>query len=444
VDNVVLGNADGVIVNSSLGSKRPYIWYDEAVASGFLSSAKEWWFLVPSGVKMFDFTVQVEANTAGLVPPEAVDGNLSGGLGSPNVMVRTVTELLQQGFLDGPLSQALFFGPNDVDSDASGNLYLVETVNRSVRRIGTDGIVTTVAGVVGSGSGTADGLGTLAKFTNPQSLSVSADGTVIYVGDGSAVRRIELTGIDPKNPAHWTVSTIAGVPTTPGRDDGTGNLASFATVSGIVSDPFGNLFLAEGENRVRMLRNTGGDPMVAANWLVSLVAGDNSAILGGSGTTDATGPAARFNNPQSIAIDSLGNLYVADEFNHRIRKITSPGRFGGGIVTTLAGSTVGYNDSNSGSTAQFNFPQGVTVDSAGFVYVADTSNFVIRRISPAGVVRTVAGGATLQAYVDGRGDLARFDFPTEIDVDPAGNLYVIGLDGQGIRKVERLIDTGIY
>ena len=152
------------------------------------------------------------------------------------------------------------------------------------------------------------------------------------------------------------------------------------------------------------------------------------------GSTNATGAAARFAAPEGLAMDAAGNFYVADAANHRIRKISAAG-----VVTTLAGSTAGYKDA-TGAAAQFNEPQGVAVDHGGNVYVADTGNETIRKITPAGVVTTLAGLAGGIGSNDGAGSAARFTDPAGVAVDAAGNVYVAD-NGNGL--IRKITPTGV-
>ena len=150
-----------------------------------------------------------------------------------------------------------------------------------------------------------------------------------------------------------------------------------------------------------------------------------------SGSVDGTGAAARFKNPRGVAVDGVGNVYVADTDNHVIRKVTP-----GGVVTTLAG-TAGSSGSvdGTGAAARFNYLRGVAVDGDGNVYVADTDNHVIRKVTPGGVVTTLAGTAGSSGSVDGTGAAARFNYLRGVAVDGVGNVYVADSQNNLIRKV---------
>ena len=156
-----------------------------------------------------------------------------------------------------------------------------------------------------------------------------------------------------------------------------------------------------------------------------------AGTAGSNGSTDATGSAARFYVPYGIAVDSPGNVYVADFYNNTIRKITAAG-----VVTTLAG-TAGSNGSTdaTGSAARFYVPRGVAVDSSGNVYVADTNNSTIRKITAAGVVTTLAGLAGSNGSTDATGSAARFYNPFGVAVDSSGNVYVADFSNFTIRKI---------
>ena len=154
------------------------------------------------------------------------------------------------------------------------------------------------------------------------------------------------------------------------------------------------------------------------------------------GSADGTGSAARFYYPHGVAVDSSGNVYVVDTFNNTIRKVTP-----GGVVTTLAGTDLvdGFAD-GTGSAARFNYPYGVAVDSSGNVYVTDSNNNTIRKVTPGGVVTTLAGTVGVIGFADGTGSAAQFANPSSVAVDSNGNVYVADTDNNTIRKV--VIGTG--
>jgi len=160
---------------------------------------------------------------------------------------------------------------------------------------------------------------------------------------------------------------------------------------------------------------------------VSTLAGSGGFGSSG-GSADGTGTAAQFDRPHGVAVDSAGNVYVADRYNHRIRKITPSG-----VVSTLAGSGVGGFADGTGTAAKFNYPTGVAVDSAGNLYVADQYFQRIRKITASGVVSTLAG--SWSGYADGTGTAAQFNYPAGVAVDSAGNVYVADTENHRIRKI---------
>ena len=221
--------------------------------------------------------------------------------------------------------------------------------------------------------------------------------------------------VEPPVGERWTVSSLAGTATA-GYGDGTGTAARFSAPKGIAVDSEGNIYVADTDNnRIRKITSSG---------VVTTLAGTATAGYG-----DGTGTAAFFSAPHGIAADSSGNMYVTEAGNNRIRKITSSG-----VVTTLAGTSVaGYAD-GTGTAARFSAPKGIAVDSEGNIYVADTGNNRIRKITPSGVVSTFAGTATA-GYGDGTGTAARFSAPHGIAADSEGNMYVADTGNNRIRKI---------
>jgi sugar lactone lactonase YvrE len=439
---VQLSNADGRVgFNNGVSDLAlPYLTYPGELDPGATSAAKEWDFSVPSGVSGFEFAVTVEAPTHSLAPPpSAVNA------GSPDVWVRTYAGGNNYGFSDGDPVAARFSGQNPgLAVDASGNLYISEEGNSAIRRISASGQVTTIAGAIGGGTGSTDGIGYNARFYGPEGIVVTPDGSTLYVADfnNHTIRRLSLIGGDPAAAASWSVSTIAGLAGTPvgsltlGTDDGvTGNNARFYNPTGLALDTSGSLYVTDfSGNRVRRVQYRGGDPSSSVNWFVTTIAG---ATDGSSGSTNDIGTSARFSFPWGIALDQAGNLYVADIGNHLIRKITDPETFSAS-VTTFAGSTNGYADGAT-TTAQFRNMGTMAVDASGYLYLVDWTNQRVRRISPGGVVTTVAGNGS-GGGLDGSGDLATFTDPTGIAIDASGNLYVSdGSNGSRIRLIQRIL-----
>ena len=315
------------------------------------------------------------------------------------------------GWFDGTGSAALFNLPFGVATDASGNLYVADTGNHTIRRVTSTGVVTTLAGLAGS-AGATNSAGQAARFYFPGGVAVDASNNV-YVADSSnhTIRKITPAGL---------VTTLAGLAGAPGSLDGSGGSARFNGPQSVAVDAGGNVYVADTTNcAIRQITPAG---------VVSTLAGQ----LGVSGTNDAaTATAARFNLPYGVAVDTNGNVYVADTFNQAIRKITS-----GGAVTTLAGlaGTPGTND-GAGSAARFSLPCGVAADGSGNVYVADYNNNTLRQVSPAGVVITLAGLAGNSGSTNGTGNGARFYQPRGVAVDANGNVYVADSYNSTIRKV---------
>ena len=312
--------------------------------------------------------------------------------------------------------------------------------------------VTTLAGAPGS-AGSDDGTGATARFEKPIHVASDASGNV-YVADNvnHTIRKVTPGGI---------VSTLAGSAGNPGSNDGVGTDARFNRPWGVACDAAGNIYVADSSNAsirkitpggtVTTLVSAGAGLVLptgiacdgAGNLLVADTGsqticrvdsvGDVTTLAGSpgnQGSDDGIGGAARFMFPVAVTCDGSGNVFVADQGNNTIRKIAPDGE-----VTTLAGSAAGPGAvDGAGATARFNQPTGVACDAAGNVYVADYGNNTIRRVTPAGTVTTVAGSAGLWGSTDGTGTSARFNAPAGITVDAAGNVYVPDSDNNTIRK----------
>jgi len=301
------------------------------------------------------------------------------------------------GSSDGTGSAARFNGIPGIAIDSAGNIFVADSGSATIRKVTSAGVVTTLAGLAGA-PGHIDGTGSAARFYSPSGVAVDALGNV-FVGDGPdyTIRKVTSAGV---------VTTLAGTTGFDGSTDGTGTGAKFGYPYGVTIDSAGNIFVADTFNyTIRKVTSAG---------VVTTIAG----ITTSAGSIDGPAGSAKFRYPYGIAVDTTGNIFVADTNNHTIRKVTSAG-----VVTTLAGTAgvTGTADA-TGSFARFNFPYGVAVDTAGNVLVADTGNHTIRKVTSAGVVTTLAGtpGVTGSA----NGDIARFNLPRSIAVDSAGNIFV--------------------
>lgn len=263
----------------------------------------------------------------------------------------------------------------------------------------------TLAGDPSDFPGTANGKGSAARFNWPYGMAVDDAGNV-FVADSSnhTIRKITPEGV---------VTTFAGTPGFP-------NPTTFYSPGGVAIDSSGNLFVANtGNHRIDKVTPAGA---------VSTFAGGGP---GSPGNQNGTGIGAQFNHPTGIAIDSSDNLYVTDTGNGTIRKITP-----GGVVTTIAGSPGLFGSSDgTGSAARFNDPVGVAVDRSRNLYIADTGNSTIRKVTPGGVVTTLAGKAGQIGGTDGTGSNARFNRPEGLGIDASGNLFVADTDNHTIRKI---------
>lgn len=343
-----------------------------------------------------------------------------------NWVVTTIAGLAGQfGDVDGSNSTARFYYPQGIAMGSNGVFYITDDDNYSIRSlmpVGTNWVVGTIAGSGGPGSN--DGTNNIARFNSPRGVALTINGNA-YVADqkNNTVRQLTPSG------TNWVVSTIAGEARITGSADGTNVDARFSAPGALVTDGSGNLYLADsGNNTIRELTPQG------TNWVVSTIAG----LAGVQGSADGTNGGALFAAPDGIAMDTGGNLYVADTGNDTLRKLSPDGT--NWVVTTIAGlaGNYGYLD-GTGSGARFYVPLGIAVDSAGVIYVADYFNDCIRKVAPVGanwVVTTVAGSNISAGGADGTNSAARFWNPSAVAVNSAGVLFIADSQNNSIRKIK--------
>jgi sugar lactone lactonase YvrE len=302
---------------------------------------------------------------------------------------------------------ATFNYTSGIATDSTGNIYVANAHN-TILKITPAGLVMTFAGKPDT-RGHADGIDSAATFIYPISIATDSAANV-YVADkvNNTIRKITPAG---------AVSTLAGTAGVSGHADGIGAQASFSGPVGVANDSEGNVYVADyGNNTIRK---------ITPNGAVTTFAG----TAGVAGNADGVGANASFTSPYAIATDSAGNVFVAEMPSHTIRKITPAG-----VVTTLAGKAGEPGRADGiGSEASFTFIRGIAADKAGNVYVADYGNNTIRKVTPAGVVTTIAGKAGESAEFDGIGSAARFSQPVAVATDSAGNVLV--LEADNIRQI---------
>ena len=382
------------------------------------------------------------------------------------------------GYADGIGGAARFNWPSSLEIDGAGNLFIAEAVNNTIRKITPGGVVTTLAGLAGA-SGSADGIGSAARFNQPYGLTLDGSGNIYVADSGSyTIRMVTPAGV---------VTTLAGQVGNCAYQDGTGTAAAFCFPTDLVWDtPSATLYVADYANRlIRKIATSGLVTTLAGNiagyctnadgglnvgdlcapWsiardslgnfyvtdestrnirkitaagVISTLAGPDQALCPSgvcpTGSTNAAGTAARFNSPEGIAFDPIGNsLWVTDAWSNDLRKIALTGA----AVTRLTGtpSSVGAAD-GTGTGAQFEGPTAVTRVGSDF-YVVDVSSQTLRRITSAGVVTTIAGIPYNRGFVDGPGVTARFNSPSGLISNGSGTLlYVADGSNSRVRTVD--------
>ncbi|HEX7808133.1 MAG TPA: hypothetical protein VF608_05405, partial [Thermoanaerobaculia bacterium] len=316
------------------------------------------------------------------------------------------------GLTDGTGTGARFHSPAGVVSDSAGNLYVADTNLNVIRKIAPNGVVSTVAGLAASPSGTSDGRGGAARLSSPQDVTIDPNGN-LYVLEASRIRKISPQGV---------VTTLA---------IDLSNPMSFAV------DHSGNVVFADINKKLKKITPSGTITQFGTHteWFNGLAFDANDALTGVDqlGTVykiSSGGVLTSFANVpfgRGMEFDAAGNLYVANGSDSQIKKITT-----GGVVSTFAGSGWQGNDDGPALNATFLYPEDVAVAPNGDVYVADLHNHSIRKISAA-VVTTVAGANRQCTTLNGDLTTARFMYPVDIVADTSGNLYVA--DNLSIRKI---------
>lgn len=329
------------------------------------------------------------------------------------------------GTTDGTNNDALFSSPAGLAIDAQGDLYVSEDGSHTIRRlrlVGGQWVVTTIAGMPGQ-SGNSDGTNSSARFNRPRGLALDPSGA-IFVADSynSTIRRIDRVGDD------WVVSTLAGAAGVLEHQDGAYTNALFRRPSAVTVGSSNVLFVADMNNHVIRQMD-----FLEPEWHVTTIAGFPFV----AGSADGVGEAAEFGTPYGLVAVKAGTICVADTGNHAIRQVQlDPG---GAIVTTIAGdlgAPAGTND-GPGSLSKFNFPAAIAAHSSGALFVSDQLNHTIRKLTRADgawTVTTIGGLAQSSGTNDGTGSLARFQRPWGIAVDAAGNVYIADTRNHTIRK----------
>ncbi|WP_026309024.1 NHL repeat-containing protein [Spirosoma spitsbergense] len=315
----------------------------------------------------------------------------------------------------GPATAANLANPVGVVQDGRGNLYIADQQNHRIRKVAASGIITTIAGTGSYGFGGDGGAATAANLANPAGVALDGIGN-LYIADSQnhRIRKVTTSGI---------VSTVAGTGTA--GYDGDGAAATAANLNnpvGVAVDGMGNVYIADALNhRIRK---------VAANGVITTVAGTGMAGFSGDG---GAATSANLNTPAGVTVDGMGNFYVSDQKNQRIRMVSTAG-----IIITVAGTgTAGYSeDGVAANTASLNNPAGLAVDGSGNLYIADQSNHRVRKVSAGGIISTVAGnGIGIYSGDGGIATMTSLYSPGGVLIDGTGNLYIADALNHRIRKV---------
>ncbi len=339
-------------------------------------------------------------------------------LQSKGQIINTVAGIGTAGFGgDGAAATAANLNaPWLVVVDGSGNMYISDGANNRIRKVTASGTISTFAGIGTVGFSGDGGPATAAQFRAQWGIALDNSGNLYIADNGNhRIRKVNPSGI---------ISTIAGNGT--GMFSGDGGPASAATLhnpSCLVADNSGNLYIADNYNyRIRKIDPSG---------IISTIAGNGTAGYTGDG---GAATAAEIRDIEGITIDGSGNLYFADPYDMVVRKISTSG----GISTFAGTGTGGFSgDGGAGSSANLEQPICVAADGGGNLFIADLGNYRIRKVSPSGIISTVAGTGTAGFAGDGGpATLAQIGYVTGVGTDGGGNLFIVDQDHNRIRKVD--------
>ncbi len=325
---------------------------------------------------------------------------------------------------NGPAINAKLRQPSGVILDKKGNLYFADAGNSVIRKIDTSGIITTIAGTGSTGYNGDSILATDAKIYGPWSIAIDDTGNIFVADVGNnRIRKIDTFGF---------IFTVAGTGTPGYNEDGiAATAAELNNPSGIAIDTSGNIYIADFvNNRIRM---------VNASGIITTIAGTGTAGFSGDNNPATS---ATLYHPYWIAIDKSINLFFTDEGNSRVRKF-NPNT--DGIITTIAGNaTVGYTgDDVPATSTSLNAPSGVTLDKIGNLYIGDATNNRIRRVDTAGIITTIAGNGTSGYGGDNGSPLAaELKIPVNVAIAPNGNIYIADADNNRIRLIRYNVLVG--
>jgi sugar lactone lactonase YvrE len=360
-------------------------------------------------------------------PPAGAQSQLN--YATPYTFTTLAGDAGNAGSTDGIGRAARFNNPNGVAVDSAGNVYVADAGNNTIRKVTPTGVVTTLAGLAGS-PGSTDGKGSSARFFKPSGLAVSPAGNIFYVADSrnSTIRLVTPDG---------TVTTLAGVAGSAGHTDGASNAALFCGPQDVAVDQAGNVYVADTANgMIRKVTTTGivitiagptGSPWDRVGWTDGAGAEARfnypwSVAVDGAGNVfvaDRDNDTIRKVSPAGVTTTFAGTAQIGgttrkgEPSNHYYRLPSRDGK---------------------GTAVQFGAPSGVALDKAGNIYVTDQAHSTIRMVTPAGMVTTLAGKADEVGSADGTGSAAQFDMPNGVAVDSAGNIYVADVRSHTIRK----------